>query len=57
MTEQPPPTLVRVVDLDIPFGSMVFLMLKWMLAAIPALLCLAILWALLMGSVGLALFR
>jgi hypothetical protein len=38
------PTRVVVVDFDMPFGSMVRLMVKWSLAAIPAIL---ILWGLL----------
>ena len=50
MTDQPAeskpspelPARVRVVDVDIPFASMVVLILKWMLAAIPALIILAI---------------
>lgn len=35
------PARVTVTDVDIPFGSMVWLMVKWTLAAIPALLILA----------------
>ena len=31
---------VSVIDFDMPFGSMVVLMLKWVLASIPALLVL-----------------
>lgn len=31
---------VRVVDLDMPFGSMVRFMVKWALASIPALIIL-----------------
>ncbi len=33
-------TQVTVTDVDIPFGSMVTLMVKWALASIPALLIL-----------------
>ena len=29
---------VSVVDIDIPFGRMVIIILKWMLASIPAML-------------------
>jgi hypothetical protein len=36
---------VTVVDFDMPFGSMVTLMVKWVLASIPALLILAALAA------------
>lgn len=41
------PARVSVVDIDMPFGSMVKLLLKWTLAAIPAVLILA--------AIGLAL--
>ena len=34
---------VRVVDVSIPFGSMVALVFKWTLASIPALLLLMLL--------------
>jgi len=43
---------VRVVDVDMPFGSMVRFMVKWTIASIPALIILAVLAALLL--VGLA---
>lgn len=49
MTNEPPertPTSrVTVVDFDMPFGSMVVFMLKWGLAAIPAMLILFIVGA------------
>lgn len=52
---------VRVVDLDIPFGSMVWLILKWVVASIPALIVLALIgaalggvFAALMAGVGLS---
>jgi hypothetical protein len=35
------PNDVRIVDVRMPFGSMVILMVKWALAAIPALLILS----------------
>jgi hypothetical protein len=34
------PRPVRIVDFDMPFGSMVVFMLKWTFAAIPAMLLL-----------------
>jgi len=37
---QSPPNRVTVVDFDMPFGSMIVFMLKWALAAVPALLIL-----------------
>jgi hypothetical protein len=43
---------VRIVDVDMPFLSMVGFMLKWTLATIPAILILIGLWALLMGVFG-----
>jgi len=52
MTDQPV-NKVSVTDLDMPFLSMVRFMVKWAIAAIPALLILMILgavfWALLLG--------
>jgi hypothetical protein len=33
-----PSTPVTVSNIDIPFGRLVLIMLKWMLAAIPALI-------------------
>lgn len=33
-----------MTDIRIPFGSMVVLIIKWALAAIPALIILAVLW-------------
>ncbi|PKG00471.1 hypothetical protein Y019_14095 [Alcanivorax sp. 97CO-6] len=32
----------RIVDIDMPFGSMVTFMVKWSLASIPALMILAL---------------
>jgi hypothetical protein len=37
------PARVVVVDFDMPFGSMVTLMVKWALASVPALVILAVL--------------
>jgi hypothetical protein len=39
MTEK---TAVRVVDIHMPFGSMVVFILKWVLASIPAMFLLGI---------------
>jgi hypothetical protein len=38
-----------VVDIEMPFGSMVTFMVKWALAAIPAFLILGVLGALLIA--------
>jgi hypothetical protein len=37
------PARVTVVDVDLPFGAIVRLMVKWTIAAIPALLILCVL--------------
>ena len=44
MSASPPqePAPVRIVDIKMPFGSMVVFMVKWAIAAIPALIILAL---------------
>ena len=42
------PTAVTVVDINMPFSSMVIFMVKWSLAAIPAVL--------LLGGLGAAVY-
>ena len=42
-----PPNRVMVVDFNMPFGSMIVFMLKWAIAAIPAMLILIALGAVL----------
>lgn len=42
---------VHIVDFDIPFGQMVWLLVKWSLAAVPALFALPMI-----GGVIAALF-
>jgi len=42
-------TDVRVVDIKMPFGSMVVFMVKWAIAAIPAVLILAALYLFVIG--------
>jgi len=53
------PIQVTVTDFDMPFGSMVTLMVKWVLASIPALLILgaiaAIFWTLFFAIIAIAL--
>jgi hypothetical protein len=48
-----PPAIyrVRVVDFDISFGNLVFLLVKVALAAVPALLILLLLGAIIVGMV------
>jgi hypothetical protein len=43
------PASVRIIDIKMPFGSLVVFMVKWTIAAIPALIILAIIGALLSG--------
>lgn len=38
------PAPVRIVDIDMPFGSMVYFLVKWSLAAIPAMIILGAFW-------------
>ena len=42
-------TDVRIIDIRMPFGSMVVFMIKWALAAIPAMLILAVIVAVFAG--------
>jgi hypothetical protein len=49
-----PPSEVRVVDFDMPLGSMVAFMLKWAIASIPALIILSFAGALLFALLGAA---
>jgi hypothetical protein len=46
------PQSVRVVDLDMPFFSMVTFMVKWAFAAIPAILIITLTIAVAMGILG-----
>ena len=36
---------VTIVNIKMPFWSMVFFMVKWAIASIPAILILLVLWA------------
>ena len=40
---EPPSNTVTIVDIRMPFGSMVVFMVKWAIASIPAFLILAVL--------------
>jgi hypothetical protein len=46
------PSPVRIVDVDMPFGSMVTFMVKWALAAIPALIILFVIAVILSAMVA-----
>lgn len=52
MTPTPPIARVAVVDIDMPFGQMIWFMLKWAIAAIPAIGILAVLAAVVTGLVA-----
>ena len=45
-------TEVTVVDVQMPFGSMVVFILKWTLAAIPAMIILGIIAAIFVAIFG-----
>ena len=51
---QPPggPLHVTITDINIPFFSLMWLLVKLALAAIPATIIVAVLWALLVGVIG-----
>ncbi len=38
-----------IVDFDMPLGSMVTFMVKWPIAAIPAIIVLAVIWVAVIG--------
>lgn len=44
-------TSVVVTDIRMPFMSMVVFMVKWSIAAIPAMIILMVIWALVAGVV------
>jgi hypothetical protein len=43
---------VVVTDIQMPFMSMVFFMVKWVIASIPAFFILAIISSIFMGFIG-----
>ena len=47
---------VRIVDVDMPFGSMVYFMIKWSLATIPAMFVLT-LFAMAAVAIIMAIFH
>ena len=47
---------VIVTDVQIPFGSMVVLMIKWAFAAIPAAIIILIIWTIIFRIFGRLLF-
>jgi hypothetical protein len=55
MSTEPTLTSVRVTDIDLPFWSIVRLVVKWTVASIPAFLIMAVLAAAAASVVGLFL--
>jgi hypothetical protein len=55
MSVQPPvaPHRVAIADIDIPFWRMVAIMIKWSLAAIPAVIVISIIFALIGAVIGI----
>lgn len=54
----PPAAPVRIMDIDMPFGSMVGFMVKWAIASIPAIFILVVIGlflAMLLTSAGIVL--
>jgi len=49
---EPAPQPVVIKDFDMPFGSMVSFIVKWTIAAIPALLILFVLFAVVSAAIG-----
>jgi hypothetical protein len=54
MSVQPPtaPHRVAIADIDIPFWRMVAIMIKWTLAAIPAVIIVSIIIGLISAAIG-----
>jgi hypothetical protein len=52
MSQPDEPRKVIVVDLQMPFLSIVTLMVKWVLASIPAIIILAMIFSLVMTLMG-----
>ncbi len=53
---QPVMGQVKIIDFDMPFGSMVSFMIKWAIASIPAFIILFILWFI-VSTVLLGIFK
>jgi hypothetical protein len=55
MSVQPPaaPHRIAIADLDIPFWRMVAILIKWSLAAIPAVIVISIIFAIIGAIVGI----
>jgi hypothetical protein len=44
--------IVTIRDIDVPFFRMVSILIKWLIAAIPAMIIVAILYALIFSLLG-----
>ena len=56
MNDSEPAKKVIVVDLQMPFFSIVVLMVKWALASIPAIIILGVIFSAVTGMMGNWLF-
>jgi hypothetical protein len=58
MSVQPPaaPHRVTIADIQIPFWRMVVIMIKWTLAAIPAVIIVSVIFAIIGALLGGGLF-
>jgi hypothetical protein len=58
MSVQPPaaPHRVAIADVDIPFWRMVMIIIKWTIAAIPAVIIVSIIFGIICAIVGGGLF-
>ena len=58
MSMQPPaaPHRVAIADIQIPFWRMVAILVKWSFAAIPAAIIIGIIYTIVFGAIGYALY-
>jgi hypothetical protein len=56
MSSEQEPKRVIVVDLQMPFLSIVVLMVKWALASIPAIVILGVIFSLVTSMMGSLMF-
>jgi hypothetical protein len=50
------PHRIAVVDLDVPFWRIVMILVKWSFAAIPAMIIIGIIYSIIFGIIGVALY-
>lgn len=58
MSMQPPaaPHRVAIADIQIPFWRIVVILVKWSFAAIPAAIIIGIIYTIIFGAIGYALY-